>query len=163
MRPGGFLHSWKRGPTPLFYEDHPPPPYLAYRSYFSLKLKLKPPFPLLSLLSYFFGWMNDCATFVLLLNDITRRILMCVFIHLSVSPSIPHAPYLRIHTSCDHNFWYTRVKWWYLQAFFFFFFEFFSKLIHQVDNGVKWQKILSVILDISGNICHMIFIYSIHV
>ena len=122
MRPGGFLHSWKRGPTPLFYEDHPPPPYLAYRSYFSLKLKLKPPFPLLSLLSYFFGWMNDCATFVLLLNDITRRILMCVFIHLSVSPSIPHAPYLRIHTSCDHNFWYTRVKWWYLQAFFFFFF-----------------------------------------
>ena len=25
------------------------------------------------------------------------------------------------HTSCDHYFWYTCVKWWYLQEFFFFF------------------------------------------
>ena len=34
---------------------------------------------------------------------------------------IHHTPYLRNRTSYDHNFWYTYVKWWYLQAYFSFF------------------------------------------
>ena len=33
---------------------------------------------------------------------------------------ICHTPYLRNCTSSDHNFWYTYVKWWYLQGFFTF-------------------------------------------
>ena len=28
-----------------------------------------------------------------------------------VCPTICRAPYLKNHTSCDHNFWYTYVKW----------------------------------------------------
>ena len=32
-------------------------------------------------------------------------------------------PYLRNHTSFDYDFWYTCVKWWYLQELFFFFFS----------------------------------------
>ena len=44
---------------------------------------------------------------------------------------IRHAPYLRNSVAYDHDFWYTCVKWWYLQAFFHFskkfsiFFHFF--------------------------------------
>ena len=36
---------------------------------------------------------------------------------LSVCLSICRTSYLRNHTSCDHNFWYTCVKWWCLQVF----------------------------------------------
>ena len=40
-------------------------------------------------------------------------------IHPPICPSIHRAPYLRDRISSDHNFWYTYVKWWYLQVFFF--------------------------------------------
>ena len=33
----------------------------------------------------------------------------------------PSAPYLRNRTLCDHNFFYTGVKWWYLQGLFHFY------------------------------------------
>ena len=46
--------------------------------------------------------------------------------HSSVRPSVRHTPYLRNRTSSNRKFWYTCVKWWYLQEFFFsFFFEVF--------------------------------------
>ena len=55
---------------------------------------------------------------------------VCLLVHpsicSSVCPSVCCAPYLRKHTLCDHSFWYTCVKWWYLQ--FFVFFSFFFKL-----------------------------------
>ena len=41
-----------------------------------------------------------------------------------VRPSVRRAPYLRNHTSCDHNVWYTCVKWWYIQTFFFSVYKF---------------------------------------
>ena len=44
-----------------------------------------------------------------------------LFFCLSVHPSVCCTPCLRNHTSCDHNFWYTYVKWWHLQGFFLFF------------------------------------------
>ena len=54
--------------------------------------------------------------------------------------------------------------------FFFFFFQFFKILIFRVvsgvkvqKNGPKWQKIMSIILYISGTIHHMIVIYGTHV
>ena len=50
------------------------------------------------------------------------------------------APYLRNQASSDHNFWYTRVKWWYLQVFF----PFFLIFIFQFVSGVKGQEILTV-------------------
>ena len=43
--------------------------------------------------------------------------------------------YLRIHTLNDCDFWYTGVKWWYLQQFF----SFFKTLIFLV-RGIKGQK-----------------------
>ena len=35
--------------------------------------------------------------------------------------SIRRSPYLRNRTSRDHDFWYTCIKWWYLQQLFSFF------------------------------------------
>ena len=46
--------------------------------------------------------------------------------------------YLRNSIAFDHDFWYTRVKWWYLQVFF----NFLKILIFRVKSGVKWQKIV---------------------
>ena len=56
-----------------------------------------------------------------------------------VCPSICPAPYLRNHTSSDHNFWYTSAKWWYLQAVFSFFY-FFLLWFFGLLGGVKGQK-----------------------
>ena len=56
---------------------------------------------------------------------------------LSIRPSVSRAPYLRNHTSSNHNFWYTHVKWWYLQGFF----HCFENLIFWAVRGVKGQKI----------------------
>ena len=47
---------------------------------------------------------------------------ICHFFCPSIRPSIHCTPYLRNHTSSNHNFWCTFVKWWYLQVFFSFFF-----------------------------------------
>ena len=56
---------------------------------------------------------------------------ICHFFHLcdcqSVCLSTCRAPYLRSCASCDHSFWYTCVKWWYLQTFSFIkIFDFFG-------------------------------------
>ena len=39
-------------------------------------------------------------------------------------PSVCHAPYLKNSTSCDHNFWYTRVQLRYLKVLFSIFIKF---------------------------------------
>ena len=79
----------------------------------------------------------------------------------SVRPSICREPYLKNHTSSDHNFYYTRVKWWYLHIFL----SFFQDLMFWVVSGVKeqkmtqndpkWQKISSVALHMV-HMCKMI-------
>ena len=51
-----------------------------------------------------------------------------------------HLPYLRNIIAYDHYFWYTYVKWWYLQVFFSLFFFFVYFLIF--CSGVKGQKIV---------------------
>ena len=80
------LHSWRRVLTPLFYKDLPP--YIAYSSFFKfcptpppppLPCRLQPQPPLLFLLSYFFDWMGDHATFGVLFY------LMILWIYQSVS------------------------------------------------------------------------------
>ena len=71
------------------------------------------------------------------------------------------ALYLRKHISYDCHLWYTCVKWWYLQIFLLFFWNFdFQGYLRgkRAKIGPKWEKILSVVLYISGTI-HMIFIY----
>ena len=91
---------------------------------------------------------------------------------------IRHVPYLRNSVAYDHDFWYTWVKWWYLQAFFSFFstFWFFGLLGRgwggvgvgevargkRAKNDPKWQKILLVAVHISGAV-HMIVIYVVYV
>ena len=71
-------------------------------------------------------------------------------------------PYLRNSIAYDHDFWYTSVKWWYLSVFFFFFLKFsFFRLLggKRGKNDLRWQKIMSGALHISGTIYHMIVIY----
>ena len=46
---------------------------------------------------------------------------------------IRHAPCLRNSIAYDHDFWYARVKWWYLRVFFSFFLNFDFP-------GCKWVK-----------------------
>ena len=58
-------------------------------------------------------------------------------IHLSVCLSVCCAPYFRNCTLSNDNFWYTCVKWWYVQEFC----SFFEILIFWVFRGVKEQKI----------------------
>ena len=54
---------------------------------------------------------------------------MCRFSCLLVCPSTCCAPYLRNCASSNHNFWYTCVKWWYLQGIFYFYLFFFESFI----------------------------------
>ena len=49
---------------------------------------------------------------------------------------VHHAPYLRNSVAYNYDFWYTCVKWWYLQAFFIF----LKNLIYWVVSGVKGQN-----------------------
>ena len=46
-------------------------------------------------------------------------------------------PYLRNSIAYDHDFWYTCVKWWYLQVVVF---QFLKILLFGVVRGVKGQK-----------------------
>ena len=48
-----------------------------------------------------------------------------------------HAPYLRNSTAYDHEFWYTCVKWWYLEVLF----NFFHIFIFLAVRAIKEQKI----------------------
>ena len=83
-------------------------------------------------------------------------------IHSSICLPIHRTAYLRNCTSCDHNFWYTCVKW-YLQAFFFFFFFFKKMIFRAVRGGKKTQskmtKILSLMLPISRTKHHITVIH----
>ena len=49
------------------------------------------------------------------------------------------------------------------QVFFSFFQNFDFLVCERATNGPRWQKILSVVLDVSGTIHHMIVIYCTHV
>ena len=83
----------------------------------------------------------------------------------NVKKSVCCTQYLKNHISYDHHLWYTSVKWWYLHACLLFFSKFwFSKLLggEMAKNGPKWQKIMSIVLNISG-IKHMIIICGIQV
>ena len=62
---------------------------------------------------------------------------------------ICHAPYLRNRTSSDHNFWYTYVKWWCLQAFF------------QAHKITQYDKSFCCTLYFR-TIYHIVFIYGTH-
>ena len=54
---------------------------------------------------------------------------------------IRHAPYLRNTIGYDHDFWYTCVKWWYLQVRFSFFWYFhFSGCQARRWGGWKGKK-----------------------
>ena len=52
-------------------------------------------------------------------------------------PSACRASYLRNRTSPNHNFWYTCVKWWYLQAFLFIFLKFWLFGLLKGQKGLK--------------------------
>ena len=47
------------------------------------------------------------------------------FFYLSIRPPICCTPYIRDHTSSNHDLWYNCVKWWYLQEFFLIFWNFY--------------------------------------
>ena len=49
---------------------------------------------------------------------------------------ICYVPYLRNSVAYDHDFWYTCVKWWYLQEFF----SVFQSFVFLVVRGRKGQK-----------------------
>ena len=81
--------------------------------------------------------------------------------------SVYCVPYLRNHTSCDHNFWHTCLKWC-LQKFFFIFlnsnflgcFHFFKILISCIASAVKGQKMTQngKKLCLSGSISQELYI-----
>ena len=54
--------------------------------------------------------------------------------------SVCHTPYLRNHTSCDCDFWYACVKWWYLQQIFSFLKSWFLGFVwgKRAKNDLKW-------------------------
>ena len=64
---------------------------------------------------------------------------------------ICHASYLRNSIGYDHDFWYTCVKWWYLEGFFSFFWNFF---IFWAVRRVKGQKIAQKMKS-NNYICHL--------
>ena len=68
------------------------------------------------------------------------------FVSLHISGTVPHY---------DFGFWYTCVKWWYLQQFFFHFFRFwflgFSKFTS------KCQKEILRCAPPSSHVCHFLF------
>ena len=69
-----------------------------------------------------------------------------------------YTPYLRNHVSYDCHLWYKSVKW-YLSVFFSFIpnFDFLGCWWgKRAKNVPKWQKIISVMLHISGTIHHMV-------
>ena len=96
---------------------------------------------------------------------------ICYFIHLSIHPC---TTILRNHTSCNHDFWYTCVKWWYfriLGPFYAFLpqqpknqnFDFWVVGVKMHKMGQNGKKNLSVSLLISGTIPHWIVVFSTYV
>ena len=76
------------------------------------------------------GW-NPLTNYVSFLGGAPTSVTF--FIHLFVCLSVCRTPYLRKRTSSNHHFWYTHVKWWYLQVFFYF-----SEIL--IFWAVKWVK-----------------------
>ena len=76
-----------------------------------------------------------------------------LYITFSVRLYIRGAPYIRNHILCDHNFWYTFVKWWYFQVYYFISFnpDFLS---------IKGQKIAQNEWKIK--ICHVPYLRNDH-
>ena len=62
----------------------------------------------------------------------------------SVCPSVHCGPCFRNCTSCDHYFWYTCVKWWYLQALILFFFKLSFFGSSGGWKGKKWPKMTKI-------------------
>ena len=72
-------------------------------------------------------WFFLCSISINLVVSFSTKLSFLVgkaplYVTFSVRPSVCHTSYLRNCTSYDHNFWYTYVKWWYLQDLFFIFF-----------------------------------------
>ena len=63
-------------------------------------------------------WMS--ANFSLIFSWVTH-LYISLFSSIRLSGHPLRTVFQEHHTSCDHYFWYTCVKWWYLQEFFFFF------------------------------------------
>ena len=76
---------------------------------------------------------------------------------------ICNTPYLRNSIAYDQDFWYTFVKQWYLLGVFSKFWFFGLLWGKRAKNHPKWQKLLSVVVYISGIIHHMIVIYGTYV
>ena len=57
-------------------------------------------------------------------------------------------PYLRNSITYDHDFWYTCVKWWYVQTFFFILFFNFN---FWAVSGMKGQNIVQ---NEKNSVCH---------
>ena len=67
-----------------------------------------------------------------------------LYVTFSIRLSIRCTAYLRNHTSSNHNFWYTYVKWWYLQMFISFFqnFDFLGCYVgKRAKNTPKWEQL----------------------
>ena len=62
--------------------------------------------------------------------------------------SVCHTPYLKNHTSCDCDFWYTCVKW-YLQQIF----SFFKILIFGVCRGKRAKNDLKLPISVCFALC----------
>ena len=58
---------------------------------------------------------------------------------------ICHATYLRNNIVYDHGFWYTCVKWWYVQGFFYIFIFWAVMQVkgQKIAQNEKWQLYLS--------------------
>ena len=85
---------------------------------------------------------------------------------MKINNSFCHASYLKNSIACDHDFWYTCVKWFLhrlLQASFSFFLVLILILQavfegKRVENGPKWKVITFITCHISGTVhcCKMI-------
>ena len=76
---------------------------------------------------------------------------------------LSNAPYQRNHTSYDCLLWCTCVKWYYLQVLVSIFQNFYfldCQGVQRAKYNHKWQKILSVMPYISGNIYYLCLWYT---
>ena len=86
-----------------------------------------------------------------------------LYVTFSIRLFIRCTAYLRNHTSSNHNFWYTYVKWWYLQVFISFFqnFDFLGCYVgKRAKNTPKWEITITFVMHhISGTVYHLTIIF----
>ena len=96
-----------------------------------------------------FTLSQDCFRWFFIFKVVHPPLYITFSVYLSIRPFIHpvvrSAQYLKNRTSTNHYFWYTCVKWWYLQfVFSFFFFWHFDFLGcrggKKAKNGPKWQQ-----------------------